>query len=38
MDKSETYNLAFSNLLAEHYDVAGDIIEDANSGEANAFI
>ena len=36
MDKSKTYNLALANLLAEHYDVAGDIIEDANSGEANA--
>ena len=28
MDKSKTYNLALANLLAEHYDVAGDIIED----------
>lgn len=37
MDKSKTYNLALANLLAEHYDVAGDIIEDANSSEANAF-
>ena len=36
MDKSKTYNLALANLLAEHYDVAGDIIEDVNSGEANA--
>ena len=36
MDKSKTYNLALANLLAEHYDVAGDIIEDVNSLEANA--
>ena len=36
MDKSKTYNVALANVLAEHYDVAGDILDDVNSGDAKS--
>jgi len=36
MGDTKSYNVALANLLAEHYDVAGDIIEDIASSEANA--
>ena len=36
MGETKSYNVALANLLADHYDVAGDIIEDIASSEANA--
>ena len=36
MDKSKTYNVALANVLAEHYDVAGDISDDVDSGDAKS--
>ena len=36
MGDTKSYNVALANLLAEHYDVAGDVLEDIGSNEANA--